>query len=505
MNMQRSKVILVAMLLMPLAMPLAGCHPASGDSASKTAEPQAVETPQDQPAMANAEPAMAAAQSEPAADSVNSPAAAPKPSHLPPLPQLSSKGATRVDMRNVDFHTQDDIVLRIRALQGALLRRNSAAPPVFDDKKSFVMRIDSGTIGIRADSLSALMNNYVFAYPGAPLKKIKVSTKGSQLRINAKMHKGIDVPVRILGNLTATPDGKLRLHPTSVKAAGIPAKGFLHMFGLDLSDVIKANAERGVTLDDDDIIMDPERMMPPPAIRGKIASVRVEGDEVIQVFGSGGRVSGRGSNYMYYRGGTLRFGKLTMANADLRIVDADPKTNFDFSIDHYNQQLVAGHSKNTPNFGLVVVMPDYYKVGAASANVTTAPATATPNAAPTASVRSPLKAYTFDGKELFDKETARLRKEKLLKEAGAFLEENPNTVAVVAADRTSMSTEEISQARAAVVRQYLARKFKVDEDRIKTRAGIQDKQGRGSASDKVTIYVYPAGREPRMIAAKAKR
>jgi len=69
---------------------------------------------------------------------------------------------------------------------------------------------------------------------------------------------------------------------------------------------------------------------------------------------------------MYFRGGTLRFGKLTMNNADLRIIDASPKDIFDFSLDHYNSQLVAGHSKNTPNFGLVVVMPDYYKLRQAS-------------------------------------------------------------------------------------------------------------------------------------------
>jgi hypothetical protein len=61
---------------------------------------------------------------------------------------------------------------------------------------------------------------------------------------------------------------------------------------------------------------------------------------------------------MYFRHGTLRFGKLTMVNADLLIVDQDPANIFEFSLDRYNDQLVAGYSKSTEALGLVVHMPD---------------------------------------------------------------------------------------------------------------------------------------------------
>src|SRR6202008_1050213 len=105
-------------------------------------------------------------------------------------------------------------------------------------------------------------SDYVFGYPKAPLKKIEISTKGNQIRISARMHKVIDVPVRIVGDLSPTADGKIKLHPTSNKAAGIPVKGFLRLFGADLADVMKANEERGVRLEGDDIIFDQERMIP---------------------------------------------------------------------------------------------------------------------------------------------------------------------------------------------------------------------------------------------------
>jgi hypothetical protein len=62
---------------------------------------------------------------------------------------------------------------------------------------------------------------------------------------------------------------------------------------------------------------------------------------------------------MFFHGRVLRFGKLTMEDADLQIVDADPDDPFDFSLANINQQLVAGSSRNQKDFGLVTTMPDY--------------------------------------------------------------------------------------------------------------------------------------------------
>ena len=293
-----------------------------------------------------------------------------------PKPRRASaaRGLTRVQMQNVDFHVDDTIVLRIRTIRGALLRKNPAKPPFFDDRESFDFKIDSGIIGISTESLANLLNNYVFAYPKAPLKDVRITTEGGQIKMKGTVHKVTDLPFEIVGDLHATPEGKIQLHPTSIKTGGIPVKGLMNLFGIELDELIKGTESHGVKIDDNDITLDPEVIIPPPQVRGKIAAIRIEGDEVIQVFGAANTTSiarssasrRRGSNFMYYRGGTIRFGKLTMSNADLRLVDKDPKTPFDFSMDHYNSQLVAGYSKNQPNLGLVVYVPDYYKVQAAA-------------------------------------------------------------------------------------------------------------------------------------------
>jgi hypothetical protein len=62
---------------------------------------------------------------------------------------------------------------------------------------------------------------------------------------------------------------------------------------------------------------------------------------------------------MAYHGNQLRFGKLTMNGADLTLVDMDPHDPFDFYLDHYLQQVEAGYTKITGNFGLRVSMKDF--------------------------------------------------------------------------------------------------------------------------------------------------
>ena len=101
-------------------------------------------------------------------------------------------------------------------------------------------------------------------------------------------------------------------------------------------------------------------------MKGRVTALTVRDGTVSQVFGGpaaadSGRLTRPDSpvrNYMYFRGGTLRFGKLTMADADLYIVDQDPSDRFDFYLARYLDQLVAGSHRTTRSNGLVVQMPD---------------------------------------------------------------------------------------------------------------------------------------------------
>jgi hypothetical protein len=268
-------------------------------------------------------------------------------------------------MKNVHMHMTDRVVLKIHSLRGVLLRTDKSRPPVFDDKASFVIRIDAGEIAMSTASLTALMNDYVFNYRKAPIKELEITTdEKGRLEQEGVLDKGVDVPFKVKAVLMPTPDGRIRVKAKSIKAAGLPVKGLMGLLGIEMDDMVKIQAGRGIAVEDNDFILDPQQMLPAPRIRGNVTSVRIEGDQVVQVFGKGpapGRrllPYSRYPNYMYFRGGNLRFGKLTMAGADLALIDQDPKDPFDFNLDRYNDQLVAGYSKNTPNKGLKTFMPD---------------------------------------------------------------------------------------------------------------------------------------------------
>jgi hypothetical protein len=51
-----------------------------------------------------------------------------------------------------------------------------------------------------------------------------------------------------------------------------------------------------------------------------------------------------------------------MDDTDMVLIDMDPKDPFDFFLDHYKEQLVAGYTKETPAFGLRVYMRDFNKL-----------------------------------------------------------------------------------------------------------------------------------------------
>jgi uncharacterized protein YpmS len=274
----------------------------------------------------------------------------------------------QVQMRNVRLHVDAATILQISRLRGALVSTHAGEPPTFDDKNSFVVRIDSAEIALSMESLTRLLNTHVFRYDGSPLKNLTVTADGQRLKLKGTVHKGVDLPFTILADPEVDKDGALRLHAHSIKTLGIPAKGLLSFFGVELENLVSLHGRKGMRVEEDDVVIAPGALVPPPRIEGRLQTIRVEPTRVVQTFGPGTLPSlklpdRRIRNYMYYRGGTLRFGKLTMADADLALIDANPGDAFDFFQDHYERQLVAGYSKNTPAHGLKVYMPDYYRVG----------------------------------------------------------------------------------------------------------------------------------------------
>jgi hypothetical protein len=290
----------------------------------------------------------------------NTSAGAAAPAAPNPVPE---RQPVEVEMGNVDLRVTDNIILGVRHLRGRFVPADRSDMPYLDDKLSYTVAIDSAEIALDMASLNALMMR-TLGGDRSNVKKVKVSVDDHhQLRQQGVLTKGIPVPFDVKGAIEATPDGRIKIHAASVRGFGLPVNPLMKMLSLEMDDLLKVKAGAGVTVDKNDLILDPQQIVPPPFIRGKVTAVRLEGDRLVQSFGSRDwqRLSppAVSPNHIYWRGGELQFGKLTMAETDLELVDDDPRDPFDFSVDHWNDQLVAGYSKNTPGKGLKAHMPDY--------------------------------------------------------------------------------------------------------------------------------------------------
>jgi phospholipid/cholesterol/gamma-HCH transport system substrate-binding protein len=113
----------------------------------------------------------------------------------------------------------------------------------------------------------------------------------------------------------------------------------------------------------------------------------------------------------------------------------------------------------------------------------------------------PEKTFTFEGKRLFDgRDSAKMKNQNSLKDAGNFLAETQFGVAVVVvANGMEGDTQKIltlTEARAMVIREYLVENFGFDDTQLKT-LGLGKQTGTNLDADwgSIQILIYTAGTE----------
>ena len=114
---------------------------------------------------------------------------------------------------------------------------------------------------------------------------------------------------------------------------------------------------------------------------------------------------------------------------------------------------------------------------------------------------TPEKTFTYSAKQIFDdRDSAKMKDEKTLKDAGDFLAQAPFGVAVVVVstgmDGDTQKDLVLSEARAMVIREYLAENFGFDDSQLKT-LGQGKQPGANLDADwgSIQILIYPAGTE----------
>jgi hypothetical protein len=280
--------------------------------------------------------------------------------------QEKPDAAVRAQMHNVRYRLSDGVAVQINSLNGALVPTSGSEFPILDDKNSFRIHIDTAEIAIGPTDLANLLNSYVFARANSPLSGISVAIVNGRVQVKGKLRDKGDIPFETQAVMTPMPDGRIRLHSEKIKALHVPVKGLMDAFGIGVDDMIKSGKVPGVQAEENDLILDLQQMLPPPHIDGKVTSVRVERNSIIQTFGGIGTAPApklQNANYMAFRGNRLRCGKLTMDDADIVLYDLNPDDPMDFYLDHYKDQLAAGYTKISTNFQVRVFLKDFDKLG----------------------------------------------------------------------------------------------------------------------------------------------
>jgi hypothetical protein len=300
----------------------------------------------------------------------------------PATTPLENNRAVKAELRNVMFRLDDHAAAHLEFVAGELVPTGKNEMPVFDDKTSFEMRVKNGKITITAEALTSVLNDYVFARSDAPLKELSVSIENDLLHVKGKLHSKGDIPFETAGTLSVNPDGRMRVNTEKVKALHVPVKGVMRLFGLELANLLNTSKIQGIETDKNDLIVDLSTLLPPPHLKGKINSVKIEGDRIMTYFGDGAKspsITREKSNYIYLQGHAIHFGKLTMENTDLTILDMDPEDPLDWYQDHYQEQLAAGYSRITLEFGLRSYVKDYGRLERARRTAGAVAASATKN------------------------------------------------------------------------------------------------------------------------------
>ena len=278
-------------------------------------------------------------------------------------------------MRNVQFRFTKDLVVGIDRIHAQMRPAPPATVVSFDDPASFDLDVSGASVHLTKPQVEVLLNTRIFAYPNANVRNLRVEADGQNLVIHGTLSKGATIPFTMAGTPSIREGRWLAIETKEVKIGAVGVTGLLSALHISLSAMINVPASGNLRVEKNTILIDVFSNLPPPHLHGAIASLDCCANGIGLVIGSPNAVSDSAlralvpsamasSNFVAIRRGQLKFGKLTMVDSDLDLVDADSRDPFDFYLGRYQCQLAAGDAHATLQYGWRVRMPDFDKLTA---------------------------------------------------------------------------------------------------------------------------------------------
>lgn len=274
-------------------------------------------------------------------------------------PSASGPTFTSVYAHNVELRKGPNFRVYVPWLHGKIIRTRREVNPSFDDPDSFILDVDNGIIRANVGDLINYLN--VSAASQSPLKNISLVGDGDQVKLHGTVHKILSLPIEIDGTISPYPDRQIRMHVTKLSILKVPLKGVLGAFKLTVADLFDPHGTQGIRVSGNDVFFDTQQLLPPPHITGQFTSVRMRNPDLEVTYGNAQSTMARVEqwrNFLQLLDGSIDFGKLTMHHVDIIMIDTSNDAWFDLDLNHYQEQLVNGYTRMTPQAGLQIFMPD---------------------------------------------------------------------------------------------------------------------------------------------------
>lgn len=286
-------------------------------------------------------------------------------------PPPTAQAYTDIILHDVQLQESVGITLNVHWLRGRMYPSQTGMPPSLDNPQSFNLDVQDGVISATLPDVAKLLNTRVLK--GSPLSDVKLAAQGAQLKISGILHKVVPLPIQILAQISASPDGQqIVLHIAKLDVLKIPVGGVLKAFDVKPAELIDPKQAQGIQVNGNDVAVDSAKLLPPPRNIGKLTSVHLSrAGELVEVYGSPRAEVTKFKqwrNFIRLRGGTTQIGKLTMAHTDILVVDIAQGAWFTFDLAQFPEQLVNGYARLTPQAGLQIFLPDLSKIPKTAAN-----------------------------------------------------------------------------------------------------------------------------------------
>ncbi len=269
-------------------------------------------------------------------------------------------GYTDVFAHNLMLRKGPSFRIYVRWLRGQIVPTHRNAAPSLDDPDSFVLNIQTGVVRANVGDINHFLNSGGTGNH-APVTNITLSGDGNQMKLDATLHKVVPLHIELQGTIAAASQNRIQIHVNKIDVLKVPMKWLLGGLHVTLADLFHPQGTTGIEVSGNDIFLDTLQVLPPPHIRGTLTYVHFIYPDVEEVYGNAGPDVAhveQWRNFLKLSHGTLDFGKLTMNNVDLIMVDISNDAWFDLDLANYQKQLVNGYTRMTPQSGLQIFMPD---------------------------------------------------------------------------------------------------------------------------------------------------